>query len=383
MGFVSRFLPGMSPVRGLPAPTEEQLRFASTTGTVGQGVADHSPPPVLLLEGDNFEVSHDGIARTFYHLLEHPAAVLGSNKTPVGIEEYYDLQQARKTFIVRQEGLDDDNDSAAMLLGKRSQGLAPMGQALGRIDIQEIDKGVFGASGTGGTTWESSLAMGLLFTSRPDLLRGSLLEIGSGVGLGAILSFLGPLAASHGGLRHLQSVTLTDGNDEVLQQCRDNIRNAWKSLSSLHATGTVHQGPEVHVKKLDWNQSADMRDQYDTILACDVCYLYPDIEPLVATIRQLLAKDGCAHFFGPIYRGAFQHLCQTLHQEMEVTAESLPLERYRLKPAQHALRSAWEPIQPQDRVYASKSQAMILHVMVRHRSTAYEAGEKNSRSDMH
>ena len=56
---------------------------------------------------------------------------------------------------------------------------------------------------------------------------------------------------------------------------------------------------------------------------------------------------------------------------MEVNIESLSLERYRLKPAEEASSrssSLFGPMQPNERVYASKSQATILHVTVSHRN---------------
>ena len=199
--------------------------------------------------------------------------------------------------MIREEGLSSDDDVDQVLLGRQAQGLAPMGRALGRVDIQEIDEGVFGSAGTGATTWESSLVMSLFFADHPDLLRGSLLELGCGIGVGSILSHLGPLVKHHD--IPLQSVTLTDGNDKCLQQCRQNIHQAWKSLSSLFPE--KENPPEIQVRKLDWNEDLDtsMLQKYDTIIACDVCYLYPDITPLVSTIRKLLRKNGNCHLFGP------------------------------------------------------------------------------------
>lgn len=414
VGLVSRLFPTMSPVVRGVHPHEaatttsttsstaahhhhRMIRFASSSedasSTSSSSYHQHQEsnsyeqvdPPVLLLEGDNFEVSHNGIARTFYHLIgDHLRPSLtdsnSNNKkrhsTPLGIEEYYNLKEAYKTFVIREEGCGDEEQSSeesgddvkAMVLGKHAQGLAPMGRALGKVDIKEIDEGVFGAAGTGATTWESSLVMGLFFAERSDLLRGSLLEIGSGVGVGAILSHLGPLACHHD-LRHVQSVTLTDGNDRCLEQCRKNIRDAWENLSALSAE-SMESTPEVHVRKLNWNDDVEesMVKKYDTIIACDVCYLYPDIEPLVNTIQALLKKDGCLHLFGPYNRGAFQHLCRRLAMDMHVDIESLQLERYRLRPADNPSNSLQDIVLPSERLYASKSQATILHVTVRHKS---------------
>lgn len=392
VGFVSRFLPSM-PVRVRVSPHPGASRSSArgfapassspSSSEEGTHSKRHPPttvyqadPPVLLLEGDSFEVSHDGIARTFYQLMDQGLPSVPQKSTPLlGIEEFYDLKEAHKTFVLREEARLDENgeddNTKEILLGKQAQGLVPMGKALARMSVQEIDEGVFGAAGTGATTWESSLVMGLYFADHYKLLRGDLLEIGSGVGVGAVLSHMAPLACQHD-LKALESVTLTDGNDRCIQQCRQNIRDAWKNLAAL--SPNMENPPRVHVTKLDWTDPVhkSMVEQYDTIIACDVCYLYPDIEPLARTIQSLLKKDGCLHLFGPYNRSAFQHLCRRLHEDMEVSIESLQLERFRLRPADNFsptshYGSLRDIALPRERIYASKSQATILHVTARHR----------------
>lgn len=305
--FVSRcFIPPMSPVQGIHLTTSRPTRSTSTTrfasslrsqvhNDTTKPTETTDEPPVLLLEGDNFQVSHDGVARTFYRLANRP---LSTSSSGLGIEEYYDLKGAHKTFVLREGDDPSVGDVDQVLLGRQAQGLAPMGRALGHVEIQEIDEGVFGSAGTGATTWESSLVMGLFFADYPDLLRGALLEIGSGVGVGAILSHMAPLVKHHGPA--LRSVTLTDGNDECLRQCRQNIHQAWNELASLFPD--KKNPPDIQVCKMDWNEDSGgdaIAQEYDTIIACDVCYLYPDIAPLVSTIRKLLGKDGKCHLFGP------------------------------------------------------------------------------------
>ena len=357
VGLVSRVLPSiMAPVQSIARP------FANTAKTTD------NEPPLLLLEGDRFEVSHNGIARTFYHLSDK----LSLSTPRFGIEEFYHLRGARKTFVLRHQDDVLQDENAVMLLGKETQGLAPLGRRIIQVDIQEIDEGVLGRAGTGATTWESSLAMALYNAQRP-LWRGNVLEIGAGVGVGSILTGH-TLGASTGQPRlDWHSITLTDGNEACLGQCRGNIRSAWKTLDSHWGWHSSTVPPEVKVAMLDWNEDVKCTNgtQYDTVIACDVCYLYPDIEPLAQTIRRRLKKDGTAHLFGPYNRGAFQHLCQRLHQDMEVQIESLALQRYRLKPAD-SWHTGWHFLSPaaalpEERVYASKSQATILHVTVRHR----------------
>jgi hypothetical protein len=265
-----------------------------------------------------------------------------------------------------------------------------------QIPIQEILQGI-GTVGTGATTWESSLVMALYFGQHLYPRRlGHVLEIGAGVGVGAVL--LSHVLSHHRPYNDdnvlwndhpwVSSITLTDGSDACVQQCRTNIRQAWSPTLST----------QVQVSKLDWNDD-DEEDgstmetkslhtsrptTYDTIIACDVCYLYDDIEALSRTIqRRLKQPQGVAHLFGPYNRGAFQYLIERLGKDMDVTVEYLGLQRYRMQPLtrdfpfsppQQRQNSWYHPSTDDDssqldeqRRYASTSQATILHVVVRHR----------------
>eukprot|EP00957_Ditylum_brightwellii_P149165 11359610-Ditylum_brightwellii.AAC.1 len=90
------------------------------------------------------------------------------------------------------------------------------------MQYQEIQGGVVGSAGTGSMTWESSIAMALFFSENPDLLRGHVIELGSGVGLGGILTQVAcqfaakkNATSSHNGKRSpLSSITLTDYNPD-------------------------------------------------------------------------------------------------------------------------------------------------------------------------
>lgn len=99
------------------------------------------------------------------------------------------------------------------------------------VHIDEIDQGVFGSAGTGATTWEASIAMPLYFESHLDELQGDVLELGSGVGLGAIMTqsvveaMVNREQLFFGGAQNVvTSVTLSDVNAEVLRQCERNLQ---------------------------------------------------------------------------------------------------------------------------------------------------------------
>ena len=276
----------------------------------------------LLLEGDTFAVSHDGIARTGYHLNIPFRHEQTSSETPslhMTIEENYDLQRAHKKYVIRhrtvgrshaQEGSVDE------VLGKQAVGIAPLGAPLGTLNIQEIDQGVFGSAGTGATTWEASIAMGLFFSSYPRILRGHVLELGCGVGFGSILTHMGAALRSEGSTRDGQvmtkSMTLTDGNNDVLDQCRKNLQSALVSLGSV---ANISSLPSFYVKKLQWELASLEAKKYDTIIACDVAYLHTQVNSLINAMATLLEDNGRIHLFGPYNRGALQQVCRVLQEE--------------------------------------------------------------------
>jgi predicted nicotinamide N-methyase len=286
---------------------------------------EESAPP-LLLEGDEYFVSHDGVARTYYQM-EYDTSTI-----PLAIEEFYDLEGARKTFILRKTSPRTRvtiGTQQQQLVAEKTQGVVQLGDPVESLQIQEIesDDGVFGKAGTGATTWEASIAMSLFFSSHPHLLRGHVIELGSGVGLGGILS-----SFQHG-TEFLDSWTLTDYNLQVLEQCKRNLKQA------AHTSAL----PSVKVCQLDWHDfvrqgeaSKQHLHKYDTVIACDCAYLYPDIIALSTAMDALLKRgqQSKIHIFGPYNRGALQELVRQLKEEkgLELTMEVFDMQRYRLKP---------------------------------------------------
>ena len=224
------------------------------------------------------------------------------------------------------------------------------------VQIQEIDEGVFGAAGTGATTWESSIAMSLFFASQPEMLRGNVIELGSGVGLGGILNVFGqslmnpqmqqrqqlqPEGSSTVKRAFLHSMTLSDYNPHVLIQCQNNLHSALP----LRAGNQYFHVPPIRLAKLDWYDfarpsSSDTTQQhvheYDTVIACDCAYRYPDLATLATAMESLLRRSQGSniHLFGPINRSALHELTRLLRDDkgMHVVMERLEMQRYRLKP---------------------------------------------------
>lgn len=163
------------------------------------------------------------------------------------------------------------------------------------FNLQEINHGVQNGSGTGSMSWDSSIAMGLYFAVNPNELHGNVLELGSGVGLGGILSSMATNIIHRDNLAsHKKSVTLTDANDDVLNMLQQNMEAAAKSSHDISRDN-------ICIQKLDWfdflgdmqnNPGASLGSDrgYNTIIASDCAYLRSQIEPLSETISRLLGN---------------------------------------------------------------------------------------------
>lgn len=374
---------------------------------------------ILLLTGDEFQVSTDGIARSLYRLeqlcegmpspLEHPLPEKG-----MALEEIYDLAHARKTFFLRQ--IDSPSTTLASssspsslsssrlldrfhFLTKQPTQLAPMGHCLSDpIEVQEIDHHHFHHGDiddsediSGGTTWEASICMALFCCVHPDLLRGNVIELGSGVGLGGILATLGPtLQQKHQTDRLIQSMTFTDANEEVLQHCRTNV---------YRALGTMPADVPVNVSKLDWNDavmtnncdaterdtsSRRSRKTYQTILACDCAYRFDDVPVLSRAMKTLLdpsSRDARIHVFGPYNRTAYHQLIHSLREELDldVELEWIEIHRYRLKPGRkHWMNSSGDGEATNE--YATKATAKFIHVSASYKQITSSQHRRNEAS---
>ena len=350
-----------------PRDSHQSVGANLTDQTPNQQLLDIiSAPPApqpLLLEGDEFYVSHDGISRTFYELKSWTSDAHLS-APPVSLEEHYDLKRAHKSFIVRRgRHAKKSHSSYNDVLGKNTQGVALLGAPLRVFGLQEIDQGVFGSAGTGATTWESSIAMSLFFSSNPSLLRGDVVELGSGVGFAGILGHLAPT-----GLSEMESLTLTDGNAEVLEQCERNFKQIKASDVPLR------------VEKLDWYNFINKKKargsvrKYDTVLASDCAYLYPDVVALASTMSALCRNDNRSkiHIFGPYNRGALHELVLRLKDDldMDVVVDWLEMFRYRLKPAQDRMNASFTDVNQDVCPFASKTTAKFLHTTAWHKGSA-------------
>lgn len=305
--------------------------------------------PMLLLEGDKLCIDQNGISRTFYEIercIPFGSCSYQDQKQllpSLSLEETYDLNSASKFFHLREKGItspsrkifdfgasDVEGNNGVINIGKR---------LLPSIQLQEIGEGVSKSAGTGSVTWEASIAMSLFSSINPCFLRGNILELGSGVGLGGMLLYL--VANRNTGYRTL---TLSDGNVEVIEACRENCFRA---------------NIPLHVKHLEWTDNVQKQiELYDTILASDCAYKEEHINPLVSTMMSHLKPDGCIHIFGPHNRATLHLLIEKLKdsQNMDVKMNIIELSRYRLPP---------QRIQEEEESnYVSQNVVKFIHAVV-------------------
>lgn len=282
------------------------------------------PAPPLLLEGDEMHISKDGKSHTVYRLNK------SSQHNNMLLEEEYDIERALKTIslIGPQSLLNDEVDDESMSADLFS------------FDLQEINDGVKNGVSTGCMTWESSVVMSLYFALNPDELCGKVIELGSGVGLGGIMSTVAKRFSCDNDLlsgNNDVNVTLTDVSDDVLNMLRQNMSTAAKSCDRDIF------GENIHIQKLDWfdfladdknNSFLKEIDRYDTIIASDCAYLHSQITPLAEAISRLLREGGGKmHMFAPYNRGVIYELVSELRdvKNMHVQIEDIELSKHRIK----------------------------------------------------
>lgn len=335
---------------------------------------DNVPTPpdvVLLLSGDKYCISPEGVSRTLYRI--NPCQNEFMTKNMFSIEEEFDLSIARKKFIIRKEegGINKKGSfitSKSLKIGDHDESARcsitiDVGPRIQTIQVQEIQSGIERV-GTGACTWETSILSSLYFASRCDqTLKGRVLELGSGIGLGALLTRA--LIDGEGTHCAIDNITLSDYVDEVIGQCRENLLNN-SANSSINMN--VH-----HINWYDHMQNTIIANKFDTIIASDIVYRRQDISPLLSTISSHLNEtSGIAHLFGPNNRAMLHDFVEEVRNDrwnMDVTTEVISMDRFRLEPQanpQECFNSS--------ETIASQQSSYFLHVTVRHRHEMSEHG---------
>lgn len=114
--------------------------------------------------------------------------------------------------------------------------------------------------------WESSFLLAFFLGKQPVVLGQRMLEIGAGIGAVGIYAGL----CGH-------RVTITDINEDALLFARANV--------------LLNSATQVDVRKLDWNDGADI-ERYDVIFGSEVVYDRKSYPALVDFLNRALAPNG-------------------------------------------------------------------------------------------
>jgi Lysine methyltransferase len=381
--------------------------------------------PLLLLRGDELHVSPQGVAKSCYHLADDNTGIASSMYETLAsrwtIEERYCLTNSTKSFVLR-------GPLYPSLVQQQQQRQQQQYDNPTIIELQEVDTRL---AGTGGTTWEASIAMALYFTRHPQQLQGDIVELGSGVGLGGMLLHHVAYHQHHHNHHDDQqqeapSITLTDGNEHVLHQCQINVQRYLDATNKNGTTINKSAAAPIQVKHLDWGDvlkdkrqpdNARCHETYNTVIGCDCAYRTQGNFALKETLKSLLRredhrnnlmesnrdKNSCIHLFGPYNRAAYHELIDIMErdeQDLQVHVEWMELTRYRLaagKPdsmpttkqdapsgihfpftsQSHQCRPrGYDLLQREDELkHASKSATKFLHVVATHKR--YDDGIHN------
>ena len=323
----------------------------------------------------------------------------GRELTPVG----------HKTFILRG-GPDDEETDDASPPGDASKPQRRVGKILYKESFHEITESESGAdsyaANARGTIDDVGIASALYFAARPQLIRGNVLELSSGVGFGGIMSCVAAGAAmpkpsyeinplddnneegentSGEGSDaaddilprkdktplppNLEKLTLSDSNEEILNECSKNAR-----ICGIPSD-------KIGLGLLDWNMPVkkEMKNQFDCILGNDIAYQFPDVKgisrlaayclranPYVGeTIERDNLDGGQFVHVGPHSRDTISDLRKKLRSgyRMEVDVGYLELERFDLAPmildSVKDEAAAEDKLQQEDKGYvAYQSQSM-------------------------
>ena len=147
---------------------------------------------------------------------------------------------------------------------------------------------------TGMSIWRGSEVLAEYLKQNPGIVdKKSVLEIGAGVGLVG-------LTAHHLGASR---VLLTDGDEKVLENLRQNVLRNTGSSRNGTATTTTDAGDSVASSEslsclcpqLIWGKNLDQfRDEYgysQVILGTDLFYITKSLVPLFQTVHELLTPD--------------------------------------------------------------------------------------------
>lgn len=173
--------------------------------------------------------------------------------------------------------------------------------------IRQVPTRMTGQPKTGYLLWGAAFVLARWVHVHRELFYGkSVLEVGSGLGLGGITA-----------ARYAQRTVLTDYQDDT---CRALQYNVELNAGFIHefdglASSTVAR-PPVLVEHLDWDRMETIKPEQkmDMIIACDIICEPSTAEGFLRVVRHRLASSGVAYLMNADSHSRFgvQHLHKLL-----------------------------------------------------------------------
>lgn len=355
------------------------------------GKRNPSSSTTPLHMSSNFE--NKFIARRYIYRLSPTTSSKSSPSTQYTIEErqYYSIQGVesrylepvgKKSFFIRggEGSLDEERGEtpsppeAFKKSGEQRQYLR-IGPTLHKVpDISE-GEGYEDGDSLGNTVWDSSYVMALYIAENPDIIKGNGLELGSGVGIGGLMSAISAGLAqgakeTEAKAKAYQSIediamgiqeetpTVEDENtgpstnapvpDLLAKLTLTDSKYPLLEISALNVRTSKFPMSKVEIAELDWNSRVPnkMRGTYDFIIGCDIAYYFPLVNPLARTVAYSLQVSpydkvdnnqrigGQFVMIGPEHRENIRDVQQRLTRgyKMNTSLRSLELERFDLVP---------------------------------------------------
>ena len=119
----SSFLPSNN-VRTISKRRRKHQEGCSTPDVIVTPPPTPTEVPILLLEGDQYHLSENGIARSVYQITSSSSSLSSppSDNNPtssMAVEELYDIENASKSYLFRNMIKEkNDNNNSSLLLGE-------------------------------------------------------------------------------------------------------------------------------------------------------------------------------------------------------------------------------------------------------------------------
>lgn len=155
-------------------------------------------------------------------------------------------------------------------------------------------------------------------------------------------------------------------------------------MSAQHGSGIslADTDPSINLNWYDFvdKEEKDYSIKYDTVLASDCAYHYPDVLALSSTMASVCLKEEQSriHVYGPYNRGA-QLIIQLRDElDMNVVVDWLEMSHYRFKPHRGLQHSNFPDVaniygycaSEENCLFASRKTAKFLHIMTWHKTPA-------------